>query len=573
MRTDAPDPSAGSEAGIAILAVGGTLLCLGTAAGWNLGTWLNTGHFGLGHWSPWHAVALAAVFAPLIALIVLGIRWFRAKMAAADHVDRKASQMGDPAKIGEAAARKAAVVGKVSMLWDETAAPGLHYANAVSDGSPLFMNWRETAMFEVGMGGYKSTGLIIPLCDQAPGNLMTSSMKIDVPNAIRWLAEQRGTFYCLDISNITGYYDPLDPPWCWNPLAEVTEPVEALRLATTFADVTNLDNASRHNFFDQKGPDVLASIMLAAAIEGHQLPQVFRWLQDPDDDEPARILEYRFPLSSAFLDGVYHSKSESAYDIFQTASNALRWLMDPKIQAWVTDDGTRPRFSPTEFVKPYYFDARRRQRRIKRDTLILMSRKGEGSVAPITSALAAMVIRAAQVEASRWPHGRLPVPLVMPLDEAPNTAPIRNLPDDFTVLGSHGITPIVCVQNWAQACLAWQDRGAMQLWNGSSTRAAGSGLADPTRLAALSKLTGQCWELRRSASGGGAGPETRQVGRERAPLLDADEIAALDGGRILVFASGSYAVLGRLLPWWQRPELNWKVEKSLALYEPEGASL
>ena len=95
-------------------------------------------------------------------------------------------------------------------------------------------------------------------------------------------------------------------------------------------------------------------------------------------------------------------------------------------------------------------------------------------------------------------------------------------------------------------------------------------MADADRLTAISKLTGQRWEVRQTGSTG-AGAQTVQTGQERAPILDVDELAALSDGRFVALCSGNYGVLGRFVPWWERDDLRWKVEKSLHLYEPKGA--
>lgn len=570
MRREAPKQSSGQEelAGAA-LSLAAVLFVLGSFGVLMAAHWLDTGHWptvtdtlvslfkGDVGWSWWHTVMSLLWVGSILGVLIPVLRWNGRRVAGQEDMDRKADHMGETDGLTREAAQAKS---DKAHLTNFPIAPGVQYGTAVRDNVDLWTGWRDATLVVAGPGWGKSTGLVIPIILDAPGVVLATTIRRDVPDAVRLACETRGTFYCFDPMGIADYQEGGTPLWWWNPLRQIKGPVEARALGTIFAEAVMPEGAQKHPYFDTKGPALLGSLLFAAAVGGFQLPKVYEWLADPDDREPIEILRLAgHRLSSMSLAGAYKTDAGEKSGLFGTAGNAVEWMNDPKILEWITDDGTRPEFDPDSFV------------RSKRDTLIALSKEDDGSAAALTTALTVTVTKAAERYAMRLRGGRMDPPMVAALDEIVNVAPWQRLPKLFSHYGGTGISLFAFTQNWSQGVTAWKHAGMQALWDAATVRIVGGGLADESFLGRISKLTGQRW-IRKTSSQDGQGRGSTTVGPDREFILDIDELGALDPGKFVVFASGEYAVLGETRPWWRRPEMVAEVEASKARYEPVGVN-
>lgn len=530
-------------------------------------------------WTGWDTAAAAAVILVLVlALVGAGLvrRRLHRRHGEPLPVDRKAQHMGSADTMTRKAVEEKSARGRLTTI-DQ---PGLMIARSVKGRTDLYLGWRETAVVEMGPGSGKTTGIAVPMVLDAPGVVVCTSNKRDLADGIRGACEARGTFWCFDPQDIAHYGAP---DWWWNPLRGITDPVEALRLAQIIADASSPADASKDAYFDAAGPQLLADLILAAAVDGRQIDQVYRWVSDSDTKrsrpEPVRILEdHGYALSAASLRRPYGAADDERSGIFGTAAKSLSFLTSPTILRWVTEpdepltldelgDGLPPRrreFVPAEFV------------RSDRDTLVSLSREGVGSAGPLTAALTVAVTSAAERFATENPHGRLPVPLVAVLDEVANVCRWRELPAMFSHYGSAGITLFAILQNWSQAVNAWKAAGAQQMWDAANIRIVGAGIADRRHLEDLAALIGERHVERRSVS---ASARTRHGGGQsvtsswdREQIMSVDELAGLPAGRVVVVPAGGYPILARTVPWWDRPAMAEAVAASVNRYEPGGTA-
>lgn len=559
-----------------------------------LGGWLATGEWTPGHpvavlwalgrgersWTGWDTAA-AVGFILVLVLAVVGAGLIRRRLHRRHGeplpVDRKAQHMGSADTMSRQAVEGKSARGRLTTI-DQ---PGLMIGRAVKGRTDLYLGWRETAVVEMGPGSGKTTGIAVPMVLEAPGVVVCTSNKRDLADGIRGACEARGTFWCFDPQDIA-HYGP--PGWWWNPLRGITDPVEALRLAQIIADASSPADASKDAYFDAAGPQLLADLILAAAVDGRQIDQVYRWVSEAEakrTPEPVRILEDRgYSLSAASLRRPYNAADDERSGIFGTAAKALSFLTSPTILRWVTepDDpadlvellaadagpGRRREFIPADFV------------RSGRDTLVSLSREGIGSAGPLTAALTVAVTSAAERFATENPHGRLPVPLVAVLDEVANVCRWRELPAMFSHYGSAGITLFAILQNWSQAVTAWKATGAQQMWDAANIRVVGAGIADRRHLEDLAVLIGERHVERRSVSTtrpsrhGGGPSVTSSWDREQ--IMSVDELASLPPGRMVVVPAGGYPILARTVPWWERPQMAEAVAASVERYEPGGTA-
>jgi hypothetical protein len=108
---------------------------------------------------------------------------------------------------------------------------------------------------------------------------------------------------------------------------------------------------------------------------------------------------------------------------------------------------------------------------------------------PVLTVLVQQAIRAAYDAAAKTKHGRLPKPCLVLLDEAGNTAPLRDLPGYASTARSHGITLVSVWQDLAQMRSLYRDR-AQTVLNNHRAKLFGTGIADEATLEYVSRLIG-----------------------------------------------------------------------------------
>lgn len=499
-------------------------------------------------------VAVAAgvlIFGGIVAWVVI-----RARGPVRHAVDRKARHMGNPASLSRAAAERKAAAGRLGG-GDQ---PGLMFGRSVSTGADLWAGWREGMLVEMGPGSGKTTGIAVPLILDAPGVVVATSNKRDLADAIRGPREDVGTVWVFDPQRIADYHRGGSPSWWWNPLRQVTGPVQAAQLATIFADANSAADAKKDAYFDTAGRTLLANLLLAAAAHHRPLTDVYRWVSNPKNQEPVDLLkDAGHELPAASLAGSYAAAPDERSGLFGTAAQAVSFLTSPDVVDWVTDPGRRRlEFMPEDFIRSGH------------DTLLSLSREGAGTAGPLTTALTVAVTQAAERVANEHPHGRLPVPLVALLDEVANVCRWRELPSQFSFYGSTGIFLVAILQNHAQGVRAWGKDGMQQMWDAATVRVLGAGLADRAHLADVAQLIGERHVARRSVGRGSDRRMSTNTSWERELILSVDELAGLPAGRIVVVPAGEYPILGRTVPWFEREAMRGPVAASVAEFEPHG---
>lgn len=495
----------------------------------------------------------------LIALVILGIVHLGRPAKADAH--RKAKHLGRGAEMSYKAAQKRVETGKLATA---QITAGLLLARTVQGAKDLYTSWRDGVVAVMGPGAYKTTGMAVPYCLQAPGLLVATTNKRDLPDAVRGPREAVGTFWCFDPQRIADYHKGEPAPWWWNPMTYTTDETRALSLSRLFANADADADAKKDPFFDKEGPLLLARLMLAAAVGGYPFPQVFRWLNNGKDRTAIRVLqEHGMELSAAALQDCYNWNPDQRQGVFATAKAAVEFLDNRDALQWIAplgEDDDRPEFHPGEFVKG------------RRDTLLSMSKEGDGSLGPVTAALTKALLDAAEDHANRVGGGRMPVPIVFVLDEAANTCKIPDLPKKYSFYGGMGMFLVTILQNWAQGETAWGEKGIRQLWAAATHRVVGAGAEDVDFLEKVSKRIGkqdiQRWSESNSTGRNSSRTVSSNITQE--DILATSDLAELPYGTAVVLPSGAAAVMARMVPWWERSEeMKASVERSLELYKPK----
>lgn len=502
-------------------------------------------------WPPAGTAILVGIGVLLVLLVVLAGAARRRLNRSRTRVDRAATYMGRGRDV-EALSRKNALA--TASRLGVAQSPGVPIGRTVAAGQPLIGSWEDMHLDIWGPRTGKTTSRAVPAILDAPGAVLVTSNKRDVVDATRDVRAGRGPVWVFDPQGIALE----EPTWWWNPLSYVTDEVKAARLAEHFAAGSRDPGARTDAYFDPAGQDLLAGLLLAAALDLRPITDVYTWLTRPTDETAADILRgHGFTLTSDQVAGVVAAPDKQRGGIFGTAQQMASCLTNRAVSRWVTPQGaidTRTQLSPAEFVRDG-------------GTLYSLSKEGRGTAGPLVTALTVAVVEAAEEQAARSTGGRLAVPLVGVLDEAANVCRWRELPNLYSHYGSRGIVLMTILQSWSQGTEVWGEAGMKKLWSASNVKVYGGGVSEAAFLEDLSRMIGD-YDRQGSSVSYGRGHRTvsQQLHRER--ILDVADLAAMPKGRAVVLASGSRPTLIRTQPWMTGPHAEG-VRASIAAHDPQ----
>lgn len=422
---------------------------------------------------------------------------------------------------------------------------GLHRPS----GTRLVASWEDVALAVMAPRAGKTTALAVPAVLDAPGAVVATSNKGDLWAATASIRAARGTVWTFDPQGIIG----VEQTWWWNPLAAVTDVESAQRLAGHFVQMVRgggqrSQAGSGQDFWSSAAEDLLTSLLLAAAVAGEPITEVYGWLSESTSPIPASLLrQHGHDVVADALQSRQHGAPDTREGIFETARTAAQSLRDPQIAAWVTKpDRPLPQLDVDKLPA-------------STDSLFLHSKDGAGAAAPLVAALVDQIMRAATVAAERR-GGRLDPPLVAVLDEAANICRIGDLPELYSHFGSRGILPLTILQSYRQGARVWGDAGMDALWSAATIKLIGAGIDDPKLAEDLSRLAGERDVTVRSNSYGRDHSTSLSLRKER--ILSPEKIRALPRGTALLLATGVPVALLDLLPWYRGPHAD-KVTASI----------
>lgn len=497
----------------------------------------------------WIVAVLLAIVLILIVLAIVGVVRYR---KGRTRVDRASSYMGRGKDVeglskrnAQAQATRLGVDGSLGVPIGKTLGQ-----------MPLYGTWEDMHIDIWGPRTGKTTSRAVPAILDAPGGVLVTSNKRDVVDATRDVRAEAGPVWVFDPQGIALE----NPSWWWNPLSYVTDEVRAAKLADHFASGSRDPGAKTDAYFDPAGQDLLAGLLLAAALDARPITDVYSWLTRPTEEEPIGILRrHGYDLTADQVRGVIMAPEKQRGGIYGTAQQMASCLTNRQVAAWVNPQGAadiRPQFDPATFVRDG-------------GTLYSLSKEGRGTAGPLVTALTVAVVEAAEELAARSAGGRLSVPLLGVLDEAANVCRWRELPNLYSHYGSRGIVLMTILQSWSQGVDVWGESGMRKLWSASNVKVYGGGVSEDAFLESLSKLIGDYDRQASSVSSGRGGRSVnQQLHRER--ILDVADLAAMPKGRAVVLSSGNRPTLIRTQPWMTGPHAE-KVKASIAAHDPQAS--
>ncbi|MFD5588820.1 type IV secretory system conjugative DNA transfer family protein [Streptomyces sp. NPDC127063] len=478
------------------------------------------------------ASAIGATVADLavVVLVVWGIRlalrWFRNPSSLATlHQVRELT----PKRAARTATRLRASLKDARPKELRPADRGVLLGDHLPSGVELRGSDEDTYLAIMAPRAGKSTSLAIPIAEEAPASLLLTSNKPDVYAATYQSRSRAGHAWVLDTQGVA----QVERDMWWDIVAQAETLEGAERLASHF--VTQISSEQADPFWHQSAQDLLVGLFRAAYHDGGTVRDVMKWLSDPREKAPMRILyEHEAGLAEQ-VEASINIAEETQSGIFQNARTAMSALRDEKVMAWVTPDKHRPRFDPEAFVT-------------SRDTLYLLSKKG-GPASAVVAALADAVFTAG-AEAGERHGGRLPEPMRAVLDEAANICKIADLPDLYSHLGSRGITPVTILQSYRQGVKAWGEVGMDAMWGAATKKIIGVGLDDWSFAQGVSTLVG-IHDVDRGSYSKSKEGYSYSVGEQREQILDPAEIRAMRKGTALLLSTGMPVAQIALRPWYE----------------------
>lgn len=422
-------------------------------------------------------------------------------------------------------------------------APGIPIGRALDRGRGwVYQSFRQCGAHVWGPGRGKTLTQVVRHAYYAPGAYAMTSNKTDGVRQVlagRALRFPAGRVWMFDPDRI--FRQGQRPAFTIDILASVADTKSAEKLAGIFeAAGKTAEQVGGDAQFDPQGREFLAWCILAAATAGKPLHQVHRWVGEGNYSDPADILQeagYRGPVTA--LRGLANQADKTRGSVFATAQRMSSAMVHDHLMAWVTATPGVPVFDPAQFV-------------VSTDTLVILTQEKAGPLAAFVSALVTNIAQAAVAEAGRHPAERLPVPLVMDLDECGNVVTLKDLPEWYTHFGSKGININAYYQSPSQGEAVHGKTGFKQLWDAAGTRVYGGGIEDEQWLSSQSKLIGM-YEKTRTTTTTSGGNRSRSQGTQQEARASVAELANLPEWRAVVRTSNGVSVIVETVPVFRDP--------------------
>jgi hypothetical protein len=377
------------------------------------------------------------------------------------------------------------------------------------------------------------TGLISSWLQDAPGAALATSSRADQYRHTASAREKLGEVLVLDADG----YGP-GTNFRWDPVADCESPRIALRRAGALMHAAPRDESGKDAWHEQRGMQLLAKALHAAALQDGNVLDVRAWCRRPDDEQFAKGLRRAraAPDWAAALEDLLTQDEESVMSAVTSAESALAWLDDPDLAAVACPDPDRGEhgLDIADFL------------RAGTGTVYLIgSERPHGSLTPYFSAFAEEYLEQAR-HLAEVSGGRLRIPMTLALDEAATTARI-NLKRWLAVTAGYNITAMVGLQSAAQVPDCWGEKAAPVILTMFTTKVIGGGFTEDADLERFSRMCGEYESWRREGSRKVWAPEK---------TFSTDRIRMLPDGHVLLVQRNrkSVEVVTRMV--WNRADYS-----------------
>lgn len=400
-------------------------------------------------------------------------------------------------------------------------------------------------------GAGKTPRVAVGMVLRHTGPAVVGSVKPD----ILWLTmhhrRSRGPVWVLDITGASGL-----PSCKWSPLHGIATYADALKAAAWLSESSKAGGRGVENeqYWSTLGDKLMAPLLFAAARTGRTMADVCRWVDLQAESEVKAILnglgdEVAMAAWIATCSKVDRTKSS----IFGTAEVVLFPFGHPEVAEFLTARAGDNVFTPARLVD-------------EGGTLYLVAPASDQALfTPVFETVTNAVVREVERRAAANVGLPLDPPLLLCLDEAANTAPLRKLDEIASSGANQGIVLASFWQDEGQIERIYGRERARTVISNHTVRLFLPGISDDDTLDRLSRAIGDHRVRDVTVSrDSGAARSARQS--QSARFVD-ERLAPVSWLRQLAAGTG-IALTGRAKPvrlalpgWWETPEL-------LALIEP-----
>lgn len=323
-------------------------------------------------------------------------------------------------------------------------------------------------------GTGKTTGFAIPALLEWDGPVIATSIKGDIVEATIHQRQTRGEVWVYDPTGSTGH-----TPTGWTPLTEAADWQGALRMAAWLVSTARAGERGGlqdSDFWYAVSQKLLAPLLHAAALAGHTMRDVVRWVDLQERDQPLRALHVAEALDAVQAFQATLNREEKALSsAYTTTETVLAAFADPAVAANTT---TQPAFTPEKLLDG------------GNHTLYISGPIHEQArLRPLFTAVIEETVHAVYSQANR-PDTRLHKPLLLVIDEAANIAPLPDLAQLASTARGVGIQLVTIWQDFAQIQSRYGTL-AQTVINNHRAKIILSGVSDAPTLDYVSRLIGE----------------------------------------------------------------------------------
>jgi type IV secretion system protein VirD4 len=317
----------------------------------------------------------------------------------------------------------------------------------------------------------KTSGLAIPAVLEWDGPVLAACVKPDLIRSTIGRRWQKGEVFLYDPAAATGMEANT-----WSPLPRCETWEGAYRMALSLVNASRL--ASRAEREPEPVPgattNLLASMLLAAAISDRSMGDVLRWGQRQDRGEiTAAINVANEPAAMDAFESIWSLAEQRRTQVYAQVLGVIAAYTDPTVKE--ASAGTR-------------FTAERLLDGVANTAYVNLPAHEQRRLGPLTVALVQDVIDLA-FERSRNRGAPIDPALLVVLDDAASSAALPQLDMYAASAGGHGVQLVTCFRHLSQMRARYDDR-AEAVFANHRAKVILSGVTDPETLALLSHLLG-----------------------------------------------------------------------------------
>jgi type IV secretion system protein VirD4 len=316
----------------------------------------------------------------------------------------------------------------------------------------------------------KTSGLVIPAILEWDGPVLAAGVKPDLIGSTIGRRWQKGEVFLYDPAGTTGMEANT-----WTPLSRCDRWEGAYRMALSLVNASRLTRADR----DAEGmagdtTNLLAAMLLAAAVGGRSMSDVLRWGQRQDrDDISAGIDVANAPAARDAFESIWRLPDETRSRVYGQVPRVIDAYTDPTVKE--ASVGTQ-------------FTAERLLDGLANTVYVSLPAHEQRRLGPLTMALVQDVIELA-FERSRDRGAPIDPALLVVLDDAASSAPLPQLDLYAANAGGHGVQLVTAFRHLSQMRARYDDR-AEAVFANHRAKIILSGVTDAETLTVLSHLLG-----------------------------------------------------------------------------------